>query len=153
MPHSRNLCRVVAVLPVFVICVLTLGCSETQGDRKATAPVIGKVEVDGAVPNPAVRIECHPIQGMDQNKPSVSWCMTNPDGTFAISTYEQGDGVPEGEYALTFMWGQVNMISMSYGGPDRLGGKYDDISESPKTFTVKGDSEIDLGTISLTSKK
>ncbi len=55
--------------------------------------------------------------------PTVSSAFTGPDGEFSISTYESGDGVPAGDYVLTFMWGQKEAFSGRYGGPDKLGNR------------------------------
>ncbi len=142
-----------------VNCILVLsisyGCSKPpRGDRKETVQVTGRVSVDGEVPSSAIKVTCHDKDGLDTSQPSYSWSMTGEDGEFALSTYETGDGVPPGNYALTFMWGKMNAVSMSYGGPDQLKGKYDELSESPVDFEVTADSEpIDLGTIELTTAK
>lgn len=149
--HADSL-RTIPVLAVLLAC----SCAEDDGIyRKETFPVVGQVTVDGQPPDTPIKITCHDMNGMDQEHPSVSWCMTGEDGKFEISTYEQGDGVPEGEYALTFLWGQMNLVSMGYGGPDRLNGRYTEPEESEHTFAVvAGETEgpIDLGTIELTTE-
>ena len=76
---------------------------------------------------------------------------TDEEGKFEISTYESSDGVPAGEYALTFMWGKWNM-SGSYGGPDKLNDRYTDPKTSEVKVTVKDGEPTDLGTIELTTK-
>jgi hypothetical protein len=89
---------------------------------------------------------------MDTSKPSVSSTFTGDDGQFSISTYEKGDGVPEGEYILTFMWGKRNVITTSYGGPDKLKGKYSDPKKSGHKITVRAGEPTDLGRIDLKTK-
>lgn len=139
-----------------ILMLLTIGglpgCSEERGNRKTTTPVTGRITVDGSSPEARIKIECHPLDGMDTANPSISQCFSEPDGSFSISTYETGDGVPAGDYALTFFWGEMNLVSMSYGGEDKLGGRYDEPQESPKTFTVDSEEPIDLGVIALTTK-
>jgi hypothetical protein len=128
------------------------GCGKKdEPHRKPTFPVTGQVVVDGKSPGEAIKIECHPVGGMDQEHPSVSQTMTAPDGKFEIATYETGDGVPQGEYVLTFMWGKMNLISMSYGGPDKLNNRYSDPKQSEFKFKVE-DKPVDLGRIELTTK-
>jgi hypothetical protein len=75
--------------------------------------------------------------------------MSNPDGTFEISTYQQGDGVPNGEYVLTIVWGKLNLMTRTYGGPDKLKGAYSDPKTSKFTFKVSG-GPVDLGPLDLT---
>jgi hypothetical protein len=68
-----------------------------------------------------------------------------------VSTYRFGDGAPAGEYVLTFMWGKLDPLSMQYGGPDQLNGRYDKRAKSEHRVTVASE-EVDLGRIELTSK-
>jgi hypothetical protein len=140
------------LLPL-VACALHLaGCGGSdQPYRKPTVPVTGQVLVDGQPPSSPIKVMCHDEKGMDQEHPSVSWCMTGDDGKFALSTYEAGDGVPPGSYVLTFEWGQLNMFSMQYGGPDKLKGRYSDPKQSQVRVTA-GEEPVDLGRIELTTK-
>ena len=92
---------------------------------------------------------------MDQEHPTISSTLTGEDGKFEISTYKSGDGVPAGDYTLAFMWGKLNLIAGSYGGPDKLNGRYSDPKTSEFKFTVATGEDaaaIDLGTIELTTK-
>jgi hypothetical protein len=127
-----------------------------QPFRKPTRRVVGVVTVDGAAPTSPVQIQCHPVNGVDAAHPTVSASLTGDGGQFEISTYETGDGVPAGDYALTFEWREYNAISASYGGPDKLKKRYQDPLASETKFTVAaggtGDEETDLGTIALTTK-
>ncbi|WP_166830060.1 hypothetical protein [Thalassoroseus pseudoceratinae] len=137
---------------VYAGCLLLLvGCG--GGDepyRKPTAPVTGIITIDGQPPKNPVKITTHPVDGMDQEHPSFSHCMTGENGAFEISTYETGDGVPEGEYRLTFQAGQMNLVSRSYSG-DLFKGRYSDPEKSEFTLTVSGTDPIDLGTINLST--
>lgn len=148
-PSSRRLLRKLAPLILAAVCC---SCGEEQPYRKETFPVTGRVVVDGKPPGSPVKVTCHSVTGIDQEHPTFSWCLTETDGSFEISTYEAGDGVPAGDYALTFFWGRHNVIAMSYGGPDKLKGRYDELKDSPVKFTVKPGEPTDLGTIELTTK-
>lgn len=144
----------IRALPVVGL-LFAAACSDDEGPyRKDTTKVTGRVLVDG---NPAemLRVMCHDVNGMDQEHPSLSSTLTAEDGTFEIATYEAGDGVPAGDYTLTFMWGQLNLMAGTYGGPDKLNGRYSDPEASEHEFTVStgDDAEpIDLGTIELTTE-
>ena len=126
------------------------GCS--GGDnRKPTYPVTGVLVVDGQ-PAEAVRITLNDVKGMDPNKPTYSETFSDKDGKFAVSTYEKGDGVPEGEYVLTFYWGTINPLNMQYGGEDKLKQKYVDPATSQFRIKVDKGKPNDMGRIELSTK-
>lgn len=130
------------------IVVLT-GCGRKGPPRKETFPVKGTLLIDGKpVGNVAVR--CVSIQQLDATTPP-SATFTRDDGTFEISTYEKADGVPEGEYVLTFQWGEMNLMTRSYSG-DKLGGRYANAKQSTFRFKVEKGKPVDLGRIELTTK-
>ncbi|HUG93351.1 MAG TPA: hypothetical protein VML55_21100 [Planctomycetaceae bacterium] len=133
---------------------LLAGCGGPGGPhRKETFPVVGQVVVDGQPPASPVKVRLHDLQGMGGEHPTVSHAMTGDDGRFEISTYESGDGAPAGDYVLTFEWGRMNLMSMQYGGPDKLGGRYADPQKSKIRFSVTpDDGAVDLGRIELTTK-
>ena len=155
--HQRSFRRP-SVAPLLLAVSLSgfiAGCSgEEPPFRKETAGLTGQVFVDGEpVPVTApLMVECHNVAGFDQEHPTVSSALTREDGKFEISTYESGDGVPPGEYVLTFMWGKMNLIAGSYGGPDQLKGKYSDPETSTFKVTVKSGEPADLGRIELVTK-
>ena len=130
-------------------------CSRSDAPyRKPTCPVGGYVTVDGAPPDGPLQITCHNLNGLDPAHPTISASATGDGGKFELSTYESGDGVPPGEYALTFEYRTLNLVNMSYGGPDKLQGRYRDPQKSEVKFTVPEGSQqrIDLGTIALTTQ-
>ena len=125
---------------------------EKDPNRKATSPVTGKITVDGSAPATPLTILCHDLNGMDAANPTSPSGMTQEGGVFSLNTYETGDGVPVGKYALTFEWGQWNPVSNSFGGPDKLKDRYSDPKTSQVQFEVDGSGPVDLGTIELTTK-
>ena len=132
--------------------MLLTGCrGEPQPFRKQTSKVTGKLTVAGQQPGEPMLVKCHPIseEDTDPAHTTFSETMSNPDGTFEISTYQQGDGVPNGEYALTIEWGKLNLMTRTYGGPDKLKGAYSDPETSKFTFKVSG-APVDLGALDLT---
>jgi hypothetical protein len=133
--------------------VLVSSCGpKVDPNRKATSPVTGKVTVDGKAPGSPLKIICHNLEGLDKQNPTFSWCLTDKDGTFTLNTYEAGDGVPVGKYALTFLWGKWNPISNSYGGKDQWKDRYSIADDSKMPIEVDGSGPVDLGTIALTTK-
>lgn len=119
------------------------------GPRVGTVPVTGIVQVDGT-PAGFLQVTAVAKEGagaVPMNPASV----TGADGSFSLSTYESGDGVPAGEYTLTFVWGEMNLMNGQYSG-DKLNGKFADPSTSQFSLTVTAGGEPqDLGTIELTS--
>ncbi len=130
---------------------LIIGCGDDEPPRKTTYPVTGTVFVDGQ-PAANLSVKLYSVNGMDEDDPTFSTAFTDPSGAFSLSTYESGDGVPEGEYVLTFVWGEINPLSLEYGGPDRLQGRYRDPSRSQHRVTVQAGQPTDLGKIELTSR-
>ena len=69
------------------------------------------------------------------------------------ATYEAGDGIPPGEYAVTFKWQPFNLMTRDYG-PDKFKGRYAKAESSEiKVSVSEGDPPKDKGTIDLTTKK
>lgn len=140
----------IALLAVLLL-VVAGGCAKKdQPFRKQTVPVKGQITVDGSPPGSAIKIFCHDKGPEDTEHPTVSWCLTDAEGRFSLNTYETGDGVPPGEYTLTFLWGEMNAISRSYGGPDKLNKRYEKPEDSPVTFRAEVGKPVDLGTVDLT---
>jgi hypothetical protein len=144
----------VHVLLLAAIAILSLSCSKKEEPfRKPTFPVIGKVTVDGSVPSSSIQVHCYSTGTIDTEHPTFSQTETKPDGTFEISTYQSGDGVPVGDYVLTFIWQEFNMFNRTYAGPDKLNNRYSDPKTSEIKLTVKeGGAPTDLGEIKLTTK-
>ncbi len=141
-----------SVRPLFLLLIafghLCCACSKKQPDRKETFPVSGEVYVDGK-PGGTIKVDLHDVKGVDTKQPTYSSAFTDDNGKFVVSTYEQGDGAPEGEYAVTFVWGQLNLMSMQYGGPDKLKGKYSDPAKSQFRVTVKKGQTANIGRVDL----
>lgn len=130
-----------------VVTCLLVGCSSPKTDRKPTFPVTGEVHVDGQ-PAADLAVVLNPVAGLDKMKPTVTQGMTGPDGKFVVSTYDAGDGAPVGEYKVTFTWGKLNPISMTYDN-DRLNGKYAEPEQSTFTIKVEQGKPVDMGKIEL----
>jgi hypothetical protein len=131
-------------------CLLLCSCGKDEGFRKETFPATGEVYVDGQ-PAGQLKVECHNLAGIDKENPTFSQAFTDENGKFEIATYEAADGLPEGEYVLTFMWGELDLISGGYGGPDKLNGRYTDPQTSEHRFKVEAGKPTDLGKIELTT--
>ena len=143
--------RATILAMMMCLCVCLCSCGKDEGNRKATVPVSGEVYVDDE-PASGVAVVFQDVQGIDKQNPTQSSTFTDADGKFSISTYNDGDGAPEGEYVLTFSWREINMMTMRPGGPDKLNDRYSDPAKSEFRVTVQKGEPIDLGRIDLTTK-
>ena len=84
-------------------------------------------------------------------EPTLTATRTDENGKFSASTYDAGDGAPEGEYSVTFEWNKLNTVSMSFDG-DKLDGKYNDPKKSTFKIKVEDGKPADMGKIELTTK-
>jgi hypothetical protein len=110
--------------------------------------VTGKVTVDGK--NVAhVKVVARAKEVGDPKFPILPQAVTKDDGTFELFSYESGDGIPAGDYALAFTWQDLD--GLRYAGPDKLGNRYADPAKSTFKVTVE-ERPVDLGTIELTTK-
>jgi 5-hydroxyisourate hydrolase-like protein (transthyretin family) len=138
--------------PLAVATAALAGCGSDDPSRKETVHVAGQVFIDGQPAPAPINVMCHDVKGLDKEHPTVSQAMTDNQGRFEISTYESGDGIPPGEYVLTFEWGAISLVSMQYGGPDKLEGRYSDPQKSPFRFQVESGKPLDLGRLELVSR-
>jgi hypothetical protein len=99
-----------------------------------------------------LEVTCHDVKRIGTDGSMVVAAYTDAQGKFELSSYVKGDGVPEGDYVLTFLWGELNLVSTNYGGPDKLMERYKSPEESKVKFTAKQGTPLDLGTIELTTK-
>ncbi len=142
------MCSRLAWVLATVVVMVCVGCGGEPkgGPRVETFPVTGKVLVDGT-PTAGLRVACYPQGETEINRRLV--VLTDDQGAFSLGTYESSDGLPEGEYKLTFEWIEGTML-----GPetDKLKGAYSDPEESEYTVTVKTGEKNDLGEIKLSTK-
>jgi hypothetical protein len=117
-----------AGLVAAAICTLTLAaCSEAKSDRATVFPAKGSITFKGE-PTHGAMVGLHPKSPLPAGVPSPR-ANVGKDGTFAVSTYDSGDGAPEGEYVLTVVWYKLikngadvktgpNVIPIKYSNPN-----------------------------------
>jgi hypothetical protein len=148
-----SLKQVCCVIAVASLVSLSVGCSSEKKlpGQKPTFKVKGMVTLDGAVPDPGVAVICFPKDSVESPDNFVPSAKTDDKGNFEFHTYKASDGVPAGEYVLTFSQRKFDMRKRSYAGPDLLKGRYSDKKYSQFEFKVVNKS-VDLGSYELTSK-
>jgi hypothetical protein len=119
------------LLPLLVACS---GCSE---ERVPVYPVSGKVTYKGQVPAGAT-VVLHSLNGSDTNDVAPTGNVKD-DGSFAITSYEPGDGAPQGEYVATIQWFKF-APELGGAGPNVIPSKYVSAKTSPIKVRVSGGS-------------
>ena len=114
--------RALTYLTLGLVVVASAGCS--SGDNQvAVRPVTGQVIYDG---KPAAGVQVFLVStnaGRPKGAAINPHAVTGPDGKFEITTYEPGDGAPEGNYKAVLHWPVED--SEAEEPPDRLFGWYD----------------------------
>jgi hypothetical protein len=128
-----------------------VGCAKKYPDEKAVYPITAVLTVDG-VPQEGLEVKLHDEVAGDPAKPTFPSGFSKADGKVSISTYADGDGAPAGTYKVTVQWREFNPLSMSFGGPDKLKGRYSDPEKTELKWTVTESKLNDLGTVALTTK-
>jgi hypothetical protein len=86
----------------------------------------------------------------DKHKPSAK---VGEDGSFALTTYLEGDGAPEGEYVATIIWPSEGKGGGGFGpqkqGPDQLQGRYAKAKDSKLHFKIEKQPDNVLQPIQL----
>lgn len=145
-PVHLSLARTACAALLVTLLSLLSGCGGEDWHAE-TVPVTGSVTINGQIPAGAM-IKLHPTGEKLDKRGSRPAAIVGEDGTFALQTYEHGDGAPAGEYIFTIIWPQEPKL----GGlsPDRLNYRY----ASPKTsqeFIVHIDADTTtLGPIEIT---
>ena len=133
--------------------ILTLGFVGCGGDGRPKPTAVEAVATFKGKPATGALVVLHPTDPAREKviggKP---FGKVKEDGTIAITTYEQGDGAPEGDYGVTVQWieeagpGKFSLSSEGGVGNDKLGGRYSD-PRAPKikfTVTKNGPNKLEL---------
>ena len=143
------------VCAVVCVCLCFAGCSDgprQPENQKVTIKTQGVITIDGE-PGAYVQIKFHPKGGGDESNRSFSRAVTDENGKFTVTTYLDGDGLPPGEYNLTFEQYERTLAMGDGGRPDLLQGLYANPKKSQHTVTIPELSEeeqpYDMGTIDL----
>lgn len=154
-----------ALMAVLVAAIVFApGCSRSRAPKKEpTYPVSGVIHIDGK-PAAGVRVWMFPLDKppeiLELNRGAPHWGITDADGKFKITTYDAGDGAPEGEYMLVFHW-EGNPKVLPFSNPDeppvdpiamKFNQKYFTAINSPHKVTVEKGKGADVGTLELTTK-
>ncbi len=150
MPANQNCgyhCRVQfanMVAKLLPAIALLVGCGPQQ---MTPHPVRGRVLVRG---KPAMGADVS-FFGLDAELRTAAAPFprgtTDEDGVFELTSFELGDGAPEGEYAVTVVWraGSADEVDPELHDehPDHLRGRYANPNESPlRAEVLDGDNDL-----------
>lgn len=128
------------LLMLAVSSLIFTSCS--RSDRVDVSPVRGQVFASRDKPATGALVVFHPVAA-EHEAPLKPLAYVDEQGSFELTTYDQGDGAPSGEYVITVEWRTkpVTPFSRDKEGEDRLRGKFADPATSKIRFTVDGESE------------
>ncbi|MBL4884718.1 MAG: hypothetical protein JKY95_09320, partial [Planctomycetaceae bacterium] len=87
---------------VLLMCGLTIGCGGAGDDGKlGLVSAKGKVTLDGAAHGPATLTLTPTGQTPGQDPRPIVGGVVEADGSYALATYDTGDGAPPGDYDVT----------------------------------------------------
>jgi len=119
---NQPLTNVASTVAIIILLVLA-GCGRSGPQRAATNPTKGSITYQGQ-PIGGAFLAMHPKAGAAADVPTAT-AVVQPDGRFAITTYDTGDGVPEGDYVVTIQWRKATKSGGEFvPGPNLLPAKY-----------------------------
>jgi len=136
-------------LPALLLVAVLLGCG--AGGKPPAIPVKGKVLFRKDTPAAGAMIVFHPVsddyERLIGGKP---FAVVQQDGSFTLTTYQENDGAPEGEYGISVDWRvkPKNFLvfdsESSSSGKQMLKEKYTDPRKPFMKVTVKKGEATDF---------
>ena len=126
---SLQLSRLLLLLALLV----ELGCGK-RDYQQPTAPVSGEVKLDGQ-PLPAGYITVIPASGR------AAKGTIQPDGSFTLSTYRDGDGAQVGTHPVTVAAPVYDELRPAHGAKVQIPKNYARAATSGLTITVEPETE------------
>lgn len=102
---SQVVRRAVGGVLVLVCCAVMPGCGPSGPARLPVHPVSGSLTFQGK-PLANALLVLHP-KTKDPERPFSARAQTDANGAFKVTTYDQDDGAPAGEYAVTVQYYQL----------------------------------------------
>jgi len=157
------------LVPGLILCQLALICG-CKGDapppveKKPVFPVSGIVHIDGK-PVANVNLFLSPQDAAPSDQTTIytasANAVTDEAGKFSFGTYAAGDGLPVGNYVISFYWDGGVVIPMIRDNDDppkltpaadSFNRKYGTPANSKQQFTVEDGKPVDLGVLDLKSR-
>jgi hypothetical protein len=116
------------------------GCSGQNSEQAKVYPVNGSVYFNGK-PAAGATVRVHGVEGT--GGPLMPRAVVQKDGTFALTTYEAGDGVAPGRYRASVYWRQQGREE-GQEGPSLIPERYSRPETSGLEIEVKAEPENKL---------
>jgi hypothetical protein len=123
-------------LLLLLVAATSVGCSSGGID---TYPVEGKVIVKGE-PASGALVVFHPVSPPPSEGPTFEKPRGNvaADGSFKLTTLEDGDGAPAGEYTVTIQWWKLRQEGKdAIAGPNVVPSNYAQPQTTPIKVTIQ----------------
>jgi hypothetical protein len=121
--------RVLSV--AIALLIVVSGCSSEK--RVPVFPVAGKVSFQGAAPAGAL-VVLQPVGSKEPTEIAPTGTV-KADGSFALTSYDQDDGAPVGDYVAVIQWFK-NVPALNGAGPNVLPKQYASAKSSPVKVSV-----------------
>lgn len=134
-----------SVMGLAIACCLGLAsCGGDRPPRLTVYPANGTVLLNGQ-PLANATLLFHSefrLEGPDGKPAPVPGAYSNAQGEFVVSTYDPGDGLPEGEYRVTVSCDDRSgkLVKDSY--PELLPASYQDPTHSGLTVSISGEHNV-----------
>ncbi len=121
------------------VVALSVGCGSSEELRPTLQSVQGKLTINGRPAEGATLILQPAAQKNFDSRGTRPTANVAPDGTFKVTTYQDGDGAPVGDYAVGVLWFATTASSV-----DRLGGAYSMPDQTGIRLSIKaGGSQLE----------
>jgi len=118
-----------------------IGCGSRQPERVKIYPARGAVIFKGQ-PAAGAIVRVHGVAG------ATPRAVVRKDGTFALTTYEAGDGVPPGRYRVSVYWRRQGQEDGDEG-PFLIPERYSRPESSGLEIEIKPEAQNDLSPFNL----
>ena len=121
--------------------LVVAGCAGSDTGRVKVYPARGSAFFNGR-PAAGAIVRVHGVE------PAVPRAVVQKDGTFALTTYEAGDGVPPGRYRVSVYWRRQGQEDGDEG-PFLIPERYSRPESSGLEIEVKAEPENNLSPFNL----
>lgn len=119
---NRTELQSTVLLATLLLAVLCSGCgSRPEYMETDVFPASGELKIDG-LPASGAFVLFHPVGDVGMTKGNKPFARVAADGSFLVTTYNTGDGAPDGNYRVTVIWPEDP--DARGPSPDRLRGRY-----------------------------
>ena len=151
---ARGRAGTTRLLPVAMAMCVGLSLSACSSDeRVATHPVHGRVLVADQ-PAAGAFLVFHPTGAPTSGEIARPAAQVRPDGSFDLSTFDEADGAPAGDYAVTVEWRKlVTRAGESTPGPNIVPGIYSRPETTPLKVSVLADQDNTLTDFQIKTRR